>query len=68
MYNFKEGRKRIWHIVLLVYYFCMSFIVYDHIKYKMFKTDELLYLSFFLIIPFIIKSIFSYIIKGFKKR
>jgi hypothetical protein len=68
MFNFKEGGKRIWHIALLLYYFWMSFIIYDHVKYTMFKTHELFYLFFALLIPFILKLIFTYIIKGFKKK
>jgi hypothetical protein len=66
MFNFKEGAKRTWYILLLLYYLILTPTVYDFVRFK--KPDDLFMIIFFLILPLILKVIFNYIVEGFKKK
>jgi hypothetical protein len=66
MFNFKEGAKRIWYILLLLYYLILTPSVYDFVRFK--NSDDLFMIIFLLSLPVILKVIFNYVVDGFKKK
>ena len=66
MFNFKEGTKRIWHIILLIYFLIISPIIYDFFTSK--NIDDLVMIIFLITLPLILKLTFNYVVEGFKKK
>jgi hypothetical protein len=66
MFNFKEGAKRIWYILLIIYYLVLSPTVYDFVRFR--NPNDTFIIVLLVIIPLILKLIFNYIVEGFKKK